>query len=133
MITLFVCLPALQILTSALWGQADAVKPVSTLLVTTHAGATLGTPLAVMGAHAMVSPVLLYNQRMPNVVPYVDINECSSSSTNDCQHSCVNTPGSYTCQCNSGFRLNSDGRTCTGVCNGYSKQDKEHFCILFVN
>ena len=60
-------------------------------------------------------------QCMPNVVPCIDINECSSSSTNGCQHSCVNIPGSYACQCNSGFRLHSNGHNCTGVCNGYSK------------
>ena len=43
-----------------------------------------------------------------------DVNECDSVATNDCQHTCVNTLGSYVCQCNTGYRLNSDGRTCTG-------------------
>ena len=46
---------------SAPWGLADAVKPVLTLLATTHVGAALDSPLAVMGAHAMVRPALLYN------------------------------------------------------------------------
>ena len=55
------CLLALQILTSVLWGQADAVKPVLTLLATTHVGAALDSPLAAMGAHAMVRPALPYN------------------------------------------------------------------------
>ena len=45
-----------------------------------------------------------------------DINECSSSSLNNCQQLCVNTVGSYSCQCRPGYRLNSDGRTCVGMC-----------------
>ena len=27
---------------------------------------------------------------------------------------CVNTDGSYTCQCRTGYQLNGDGRTCSG-------------------
>ena len=45
----------------------------------------------------------------------LDNNECSSSSTNNCQQLCLNIPGSYSCTCNAGYRLNSDGRTCTGT------------------
>lgn len=43
-----------------------------------------------------------------------DINECSSNTTNSCEHACVNTLGLYTCSCNSGYVLNSDGQTCRG-------------------
>ena len=38
--------------------------------------------------------------------------ECAQSLHN-CAHVCTNTPGSYTCSCNSGFTLADDGRTCT--------------------
>lgn len=31
-----------------------------------------------------------------------------------CHHRCVNTPGSYLCECKPGFRLHADGRTCLG-------------------
>uniref|UniRef100_A0A8C3URK2 Matrilin 4 n=1 Tax=Catharus ustulatus TaxID=91951 RepID=A0A8C3URK2_CATUS len=30
-----------------------------------------------------------------------------------CQHSCVSTPGSFYCECNPGYRLNADGKTCS--------------------
>ena len=45
---------------------------------------------------------------------FTDTNECGSSSTNDCDHSCVNIPGSYTCSCDPGYRLNSNERNCQG-------------------
>ncbi|KAK4359590.1 hypothetical protein RND71_021819 [Anisodus tanguticus] len=36
--------------------------------------------------------------------PYIgqgcqDINECADTNTNSCEHSCINTPGSYNCSC----------------------------------
>uniref|UniRef100_A0A3Q3IYR3 EGF-like domain-containing protein n=1 Tax=Monopterus albus TaxID=43700 RepID=A0A3Q3IYR3_MONAL len=31
-----------------------------------------------------------------------------------CQHRCVNTRGSYYCECHLGSRLHVDGRTCLG-------------------
>lgn len=43
-----------------------------------------------------------------------DVNECRSTTTNQCQQNCTNTVGSYTCTCHTGYRLNGDGRTCSG-------------------
>jgi len=45
----------------------------------------------------------------------IDIDECISSSTNMCQQNCVNIPGSYSCQCRAGYRLNTDGLSCSGM------------------
>ena len=42
-----------------------------------------------------------------------DINECSAN-TDNCAQTCSNTVGSFTCGCNSGFTLDSNGRTCSG-------------------
>jgi len=42
----------------------------------------------------------------------VDINECTS---HPCQQICTNTPGSYQCNCNSGYVL--AGNLCIGWCN----------------
>ena len=45
----------------------------------------------------------------------VDINECASSSTNNCgaNAACTNTVGSYTCACQTGYTGN--GITCTDI------------------
>ncbi|KAJ8780647.1 hypothetical protein J1605_000690 [Eschrichtius robustus] len=42
-----------------------------------------------------------------------DVDECQVHN-GGCQHRCVNTPGSYLCECKPGFRLHADGRTCLG-------------------
>ncbi|XP_064386521.1 uncharacterized protein LOC135335055 isoform X2 [Halichondria panicea] len=43
-----------------------------------------------------------------------DINECSGTA-HGCDQICTNTPGSYTCDCNTGYRLAADGRECDDV------------------
>ena len=44
---------------------------------------------------------------------YPDIDECSAG-TDDCTQTCTNTVGSFTCGCNSGYVLETDGFTCNG-------------------
>ncbi|CAI8023734.1 Signal peptide, CUB and EGF-like domain-containing protein 1 [Geodia barretti] len=43
-----------------------------------------------------------------------DINECATANGN-CAQMCTNTPGSHTCSCHSGYRLNNDGRSCRDI------------------
>ena len=43
----------------------------------------------------------------------IDINECSVGN-GGCQQACVNTNGSYYCDCQSGYSLNADNATCSG-------------------
>lgn len=46
----------------------------------------------------------------------LDIDECGIPGLGGmCSQICVNTPGSYECQCNNGYRLSSDGFTCEGI------------------
>ncbi|NXI50754.1 MATN4 protein, partial [Chloroceryle aenea] len=47
-----------------------------------------------------------------------------------CQHSCVSTPGSFYCECNPGYRLNMDGKTCSPIdaCVG-RRHGCQHQCI----
>lgn len=41
----------------------------------------------------------------------LDINECEISN-GGCQDVCINTIGSFVCNCSDGKGLNEDGRTC---------------------
>ena len=45
---------------------------------------------------------------------YVDLDECASPETNECDPNaiCTNTEGSYVCRCLKGYQGN--GRICTG-------------------
>ncbi|MGH0189990.1 UNVERIFIED_CONTAM: hypothetical protein FKN15_041237 [Acipenser sinensis] len=36
-----------------------------------------------------------------------------SEMPHGCEHVCVSTPGSYHCECNPGYKLNEDGKTCS--------------------
>uniref|UniRef100_A0A8B9J4X9 Collagen and calcium binding EGF domains 1 n=1 Tax=Astyanax mexicanus TaxID=7994 RepID=A0A8B9J4X9_ASTMX len=46
--------------------------------------------------------------------PYcLDIDECGSKNETVCSQICINTPGSYRCECEKGFYLEQDGRTCS--------------------
>ena len=56
----------------------------------------------------MVCIIILYTI----YVFIADINECSTR-THNCAQRCTNTAGSYTCSCNSGYRLAANGRSCT--------------------
>lgn len=43
----------------------------------------------------------------------LDVDECAVVN-GGCQQGCVNTHGSFHCQCRAGYRLHADGRTCIG-------------------
>ena len=44
----------------------------------------------------------------------IDVDECGVNN-GGCQHTCVSSEGTHHCECKSGYQLNSDGRTCTGI------------------
>ena len=44
----------------------------------------------------------------------IDIDECTAD-TDGCEQQCMNTLGSFECQCSSGYVLSSDGRTCEDI------------------
>ena len=50
---------------------------------------------------------------------FSDTNECATNN-GGCQQTCINTFGSFRCECNTGFQLRNDGRTCES-----KYQDKE--------
>ena len=45
---------------------------------------------------------------------HIDNNECVMG-TDTCEQNCHDTVGNYTCSCNGGYTLNSDGRSCDGT------------------
>lgn len=49
---------------------------------------------------------------------FADIDECKVANGR-CQHKCVNTEGSYYCQCRKGFKLAPDERRCRGNQNNW--------------
>ena len=46
-----------------------------------------------------------------------DVDECSYEDKGGCQYFCINTVGSYQCDCPMGFILSDDERTCQGKIN----------------
>ncbi|KAG8456799.1 hypothetical protein GDO86_002547, partial [Hymenochirus boettgeri] len=57
--------------------------------------------------------------------PYcLDIDECASKNETVCSHICINSPGSYKCDCPEGYTLEEDGKTCTkGLQGDYEKSN----------
>lgn len=53
--------------------------------------------------------ILLY----VNSVSGIDVNECLNGSSG-CAHVCHDTDGSFSCSCNDGYILGSNGKSCTG-------------------
>ena len=53
-----------------------------------------------------------------------DIDECLSPN-HGCEQTCMNTAGTYICNCSIGYRLNANGRDCNGTKANYF----DHFII----
>ena len=49
----------------------------------------------------------------------IDVNECLSNN-GGCSQRCINTLGTFRCECTPGYSLSSDGRSCHG----------NHTCII---
>jgi hypothetical protein len=66
----------------------------------------------------MVSETFISNVRLMMLAKShaIEINECQERSAL-CEQICINTNGSYDCQCNDGYTLNNDGLTCSGEYN----------------
>jgi hypothetical protein len=58
------------------------------------------------------------------VLAVSDMDECRDSN-GQCQSVCINTPGSFSCACESGFLLLTDGRSCIG-------EHTIEICLIFL-
>ena len=66
------------------------------------------------------------------------VNECLKVEVHQCGQICVDTPTSFRCDCNPGYRLMADGKACTdidecaetpGICSQYcSNTPGSHYC-----
>lgn len=48
-----------------------------------------------------------------NCLNFLDVDECAGSS-HGCKQLCKNLPGGFECQCQLGYRLEADQKTCVG-------------------
>lgn len=46
---------------------------------------------------------------------HCNVDECARIEMNQCGHRCVDTPTSYYCECNPGYRLLDDGKACEDI------------------
>ena len=74
----------------------------------------MATGLLLMDTPAMVYCCILTVIELTSLLNHADINECAEE-IDRCAQNCQNTIGSYTCSCNSGYRLGSNGYSCNGI------------------
>ena len=47
------------------------------------------------------------------IICFADIDECTTDN-GGCEHDCLNTAGSYECQCRDGYILDENKKSCAG-------------------
>ena len=105
-------LPLSQISTNAQKTLTTVLSGAQTLWDPSPAHATLASDWTVTGGPAVVSSARNHHVHIHLLSFIPDINECTERSHN-CEQTCRNTAGSFTCSCNSGFTLAANGRSCT--------------------
>ena len=96
-----------------------ASRPVPILLALSLVAVILATGLLWTVTTAMVSHYFLKLENYPYGIvrlllhTYIDIDECAEG-THNCAQRCSNTIGSFTCDCDTGYGLASDGYSCNG-------------------
>ena len=62
------------------------------------------------------------------ICTFLDVNECAIAN-GGCEHECINTEGSFYCDCRDGHMLESNNRTCEGNENPWTLKPE---MILYV-
>lgn len=60
--------------------------------------------------------------------PHCNVDECASPELNQCEHKCINTLIGFHCECNPGYKLMKDGKTCGDIneCNDRNGLCSQH-------
>ena len=58
--------------------------------------------------------------------PTLDMNECALGN-GGCAHSCVNSAGSFRCECRTGYVLLSDGKSCGNESKSHDRDTPDKF------
>ena len=91
-----------------------AIIIVRTLLAHTYALVVLATAWPVIDTLAMVINMIgFYFKSSYKVFITLDIDECTEN-TDGCGEICINTVGSFMCDCRTGHQLSTNNRTCQG-------------------
>ena len=54
-----------------------------------------------------------------NIITFFCTDECLNVSLSGCSDICTNTDGSFVCECNTGYQLDDDMMTCSGMLTTY--------------
>ena len=72
--------------------------------------------------------ICVYDRPIPIYNVFADINECANTSL--CEHTCINTNGSFNCLCDDGYSLADDGRTCIDINECLADLNRcQQFCV----
>ena len=83
-----------------------------------HVDVMRGTGWTKMVRIALVRNVLAFNTNTSRTnYNFIDVDECVIGD-HGCEQECVNNIGSHTCECGSGYVLDSNGKTCSISCGG---------------
>ena len=65
----------------------------------------------------LVAGIMTFLWNISKAIFLADVDECATGNGNLCRNGqCINTVGSFQCQCNDGYEVAPDGRTCVGEC-----------------
>ena len=78
----------------------------------------------VMASFVFISMVLVFFPLMDVLFTlFLEVNECLDNN-GGCNQTCINTAGSFQCNCSTGYVLAPDGRGCNGIYTTVKDQSK---------
>uniref|UniRef100_A0A7I5EAH1 Metalloendopeptidase n=1 Tax=Haemonchus contortus TaxID=6289 RepID=A0A7I5EAH1_HAECO len=106
------------------WESSESGAPLATLC-----GVVTDRQIVTRRSNQMVIRLISDNsvQKSGFELSFVrELDECAMG-TKLCEQRCVNTVGSYRCDCNVGYSLRPDGKTCESTCGGFLRASHGSF------